>query len=55
MLLDEVRNLHETYIADMSSLRDYVENLQIKTKLSEFENDILEPITNQEINTLYGV
>lgn len=53
-LLDEVRNLHETYIADMSSLRDYVENLQIKTKLSEFENDILEPITNQEINTLYG-
>lgn len=50
-----VRNLHETYIADMNLLREEVAAFHVPTKLSELENDILEPITNQEINTLYGV
>lgn len=49
-----VRNLHETYIADMNNFREYVNSLHIPTKLSDLENDLLEPITNQEINTLYG-
>ena len=50
-----VRNLHDTYIADMNLLREEVAAIHIPTKLSELENDILEPITNQEVNTLYGV
>ena len=50
-----VRNLHDAYIADMNLLREEVAAFHVPTKLSELENDILEPITNQEINTLYGV
>lgn len=53
-LQDQIRNLHDTYIADMNNLKSYVQSLHIPTKLSELENDILEPIPNQEINTLYG-
>ena len=50
---DSIRSLHEVYIADINELRNTLHNLHIPTKLSELENDILEPIGTSEITPLF--
>lgn len=50
---DSIRSLHEAYIADINKLRNILHNLHIPTKLSELENDILEPIGTSEITHLF--
>lgn len=50
---DSIRSLHEAYIADINELRNTLHNLHIPTKLSELENDILEPIGTSEITPLF--
>ena len=50
---DSIRSLHEAYIADINELRNTLHNMHIPTKLSELENDILEPIGTREITPLF--
>lgn len=52
-LLSLVRNLHETFTVTMRQLEEYVAQLHIPTKLSDLENDLFEPITNEEIVSLF--
>ena len=52
-LLTLVRNLHEEFASAMQQLEEYVAQIRIPTKLSDLENDLFEPITNEEIVSLF--
>ena len=53
VLFTQIRELHEAYVREFQQLSDLIASLHIPTKLSDLENDMFDPITNNEINNLY--